>query len=190
MANKIVQPQVKNAQGTYDNLIMQEAVNATNATNSIKEADNTYSALEKSSTGLLTNGNIIIPTYTLLWSGNLTWTSGDYKEITLAETLHAGDILEIFYSFDNNTPISRKIIVKSANNEVFFLDECAYVREWDGYYLFGGGMCWIKLNGNIFSFGQGAYTQIKTFASADQTVKSSSASARSVTMYKIYKVIM
>ena len=190
MANRIVQPKVKNADGTYDNLIMQEAVNATNATNSIKEADNTYSALEKSSTGLLTNGNIIIPTYTLLWSGNLTWTSGNYKGITLAETLHAGDILEIFYSFDNTTPISQKIIVKSADNEVFFLNGYTYVREYDGYYLFGGNMCWINLNGNIFSFGQGAYTQIKTFASADQTVKSNSADARSVTMYKIYKVIM
>lgn len=123
MADRIVQPKVLASTNpdTYDNLIMQQAQNATNVTNSIngnaisdifendgttvKNATNAvvnsnggFSSLTLDSNGILKIGNIIIPQKQLLWTGQTT------SDLNLSQYgLNVGDIIEIEYCLYNST---------------------------------------------------------------------------------------
>ena len=93
MANKIVQPQEKNADGTYDNLIMQEAVNAANATN-VQNVD-----FSDDATALF--GNKIVSKKVLLWDQLVTSSASNFPDInpyTFSESISVGDVIEVWWN--------------------------------------------------------------------------------------------
>lgn len=119
MADIIVQPKVLNADGTtYDNLIMQNAVNA------IKNADGTYSGFTQNANGVLLVDNqilykVIEPTFSV--------TSQSYgKEILLTDTniFKDGDVIKIYY-----TAFTRKLFVEFVytTNAIIPTTTCSYI---------------------------------------------------------------
>lgn len=93
MANKIVQPQEKNADGTYDNLIMQEAVNAANATN-VQNVD-----FSDDATALF--GNKIVSKKVLLWDQFVTSSASNFPDTnpyTFSESISVGDVIEVWWN--------------------------------------------------------------------------------------------
>ena len=101
MANKIVQPQEKNADGTYDNLIMQEAVNAANATN-VQNVD-----FSDDATALF--GNKIVSKKVLLWDQLVTSSASNFPDTnpyTFSESISAGDVIEVWWCTGLTQPTS------------------------------------------------------------------------------------
>lgn len=172
MANKIVQPQEKNADGTYDNLIMQEAVNAVNATNAekaVKNSDGTYSGITKGSDGILRIGDIIIPQRKLLWSNESGASSA-----TWSEELKEGDTVEITYSLWLNRQIVKGTLYKESNNQV---GTELYIRTDYGFFT----------TTNAY---QTAYINVNTTSSNIRTLSHGNHdSPATPLMYKIVKVI-
>lgn len=145
MADRIVQPKVlvSTNPDTYDNLIMQQAQNATDATNvttningnaisdifesngttvknatnadnAIKKTDNTYGGLMLDENGVLKFGDIIIPQKKTLWTGSTLVSNS--VDIQLPTILKVGDKLRIKgqYGTTGNTLIFEADIVISA----------------------------------------------------------------------------
>lgn len=134
MADRIVQPKVlvSTNPDTYDNLIMQQAQNATNVTtningnaisdifesngttvknatnadNAIKKTDNTYGGLMLDENGILKFGNIIIPQKRSILSSPV-YVSSAHKIIPLSESLKSGDIIEVEVELTGTTDDTR-----------------------------------------------------------------------------------
>lgn len=101
MANKIVQPQEKNADGTYDNLIMQEAINAANATN-VQNVD-----FSDDATALFVNK--IVSKKVLLWDQLVTSSALNFPDTnpyTFSESISAGDVIEVWWYAGLTQPTS------------------------------------------------------------------------------------
>ena len=101
---RIVKPKVKNPDGSYDTLIIQQAENATNA-----EVANTINniKIEQDENGVLKVGDIIIPQKKLLWDKLVYSNASDYPESVsylFKENIKAGDTLEIHWSTNLITP--------------------------------------------------------------------------------------
>ena len=96
---RIVKPKVKNADGTYDNLIMESA---NNSYNSVVKPDGSFGQIAENSSGNLSYGKHIIQEKTVLWESS-TPVSGSGKTISFSEPLKKGDIVEIYWGIDHWT---------------------------------------------------------------------------------------
>lgn len=106
MAKRIVQPKVKTADGSYDDLIMQQAVNATKINNlEIKLDEN----------GVLKYGDIVIPQRKLIWRGLSQSTLKDSATLNFDKTLSPASDLEIWGSVENQS-----FIIKTSRNQSDF----------------------------------------------------------------------
>lgn len=91
MANIIVQPKVKNAQGTYDTIDI--------VTNQATEAINTQKVqnVDLSSDGKAQFGDYIVEKKKILWEGNTTVTSSGISITLTNGTIAVGDTIELVW---------------------------------------------------------------------------------------------
>lgn len=126
MADRIVQPKVLASTNpdTYDNLIMQQAQNATNvtnsingnaisdifendgitvknATNSIVNNDGSFSGFTQTADNVLNVGNEIITKKILMWSGSAQPTRSNPLDIS-SLNFNSGDLMEIKVEWDQS----------------------------------------------------------------------------------------
>ena len=113
MADKIVQPKVLASQNpdTYDNLIIAQAQNATNATNGILKADGTYTGFTLDSNGVLKIGDTIIPQKKLIWKND----DGIYIDTSITSKY------QIPYT-DASSILGKKLCLSYSINEID--DDC------------------------------------------------------------------
>lgn len=102
MANIIVQPKVLNEDGvTYDNLIMQQAVNATNAENATiaqyASSDTSKGTIEERLT------NIPYKNKKVIWSGIHNLINDSYIDIPLTEEIAEKKLVLTYGSINTNT---------------------------------------------------------------------------------------
>ena len=165
MADRIVQPKVLASTNpdTYDNLIIQQAQNATNvtttingnaisdifendgttvknATNAVVNSNGSFSSLTLDSNGILKIGDIIIPQKQLLWTGQTT------SNLNLSQYgLNVGDIIEIEYCLYDST--TQKAVDQSNSFLKIRIKGNSFDEDGIGPSIQGGYFGWSRLSG-------------------------------------------